>query len=1039
MKRKLWSINSNIFLKRKKNCRWQCKFLLALLPLFCSASPSGALSPNKALSEFILDQWRPEQGFPGGAVRAFAQTPDGYLWIGTDKGLLRFDGINFVFFANSDSSKTPIGPVFGLAVDVNGDLWVRLEGPRLLRYRGGVFQDVSLNLGEQETGITAMSLGKDGRILLSGFQNGVVREANGFEALASREVLPRLIISMTQTPDGKIWLGTREQGLFTLEHERVFGFLTDLADRKINCLLAKNESELWIGTDNGLVRSTGATSSSTSALTMLGNAQVLTIASDRDSNVWVGTSKGLFRVNANGISSFNSRRQHPDEAVTALFEDREGNFWVGTSSGVWRLRDSAFTTYSHSNGLPADTTGPIYVDSEARTWFSPSDGGLYWLRDGRVERVNAADLSRDVLYSIDGRAGELWIGRRQGLTRLRYTDSSFTAKTYTQADGLAQNSVYAVHQSRDGSVWAGTLSAGVSQLRNNTFTTYTTANGLASNTVSSITESADRTMWFGTPNGVSSLSQGRWRLYTTQDGLPPGNVNCLLQDSTGTLWIGTDNGLAFIRSGIVQSLRDVPDSLREPIFGIEQDHTGSLWISTAKHVLRVHRDKLLRQPLAAAELREYGLADGLLSSQGIRRDKSVTADSLGRIWFSTNRGLSFVDPGSTKFESAPALVHVNTLSADGRQISLVPNIRVPAPHHRITLTYTGLSLAVPERVRFKYRLDDFDQRWTDPTSNREATYTNLEPGHYVFRVVSSNSEGAWNGAEAAVPFEIEATLWQTLWFQLCAVLVVVLALIALSRLRMLKLASQLKLRFEERLSERTRIAQELHDTLLQGVISASMQLHVVADQLPADSAAKPAVDRILGLMGRVVDEGRNAVGGLRTDPSQSLDLAEAFSEISREISNEDEHKDKVAFHVTVEGQPRPLHPIIRNDIYSIGREALINAFRHAQPKSIEVELEYASYELRVLIRDDGIGFDSKILRFGRHGHWGLSGMRERAKRIGARLKLFSRPAAGTEVELIVPGQIAFVPTPSSRTSNWFSRLLPGWKRPIERHPNEFKR
>jgi ligand-binding sensor domain-containing protein/signal transduction histidine kinase len=1039
MKRKLWSINSNTFLKRTKSRRWQRACLSAVLPLLCCVTSSSALGPNKTLSQYILDKWDIDQGFPGGSVSAFAQTPDGYLWIGTDKGLVRFDGINFVLFVNSDSSRIPFGPVLGLAVDVNGNLWIRLEGSRLLRYRDGKFQDVSLNLREQETDITAMSLGKDGHLLLSGLKNGVVREGNGFEARSPIEVLPRLIISLAQMPDGKIWLGTREQGVFSLEHERVFGFLTNLPDKKINCLLAMNDRDLWIGTDNGLVRSNGANSPTAGTLTVLGNTQVLTITRDRDSNIWVGTSEGLFRVNANGVSSFDSPQQQPEKAVTALFEDREGNFWVGTTSGVQRLRDSIFTTYSHSNGLPSDSNGPLYVDSEARTWFSPTDGGLYRLKDGRVERINAAGLHRDVLYSIDGRKGELWIGRREGLTRLRYTDSSYTAKTYTQADGLAQNSVYAVHQSRDGSVWAGTLSAGVSQFKNDTFTTYTTTNGLASNTVSSIAESADGTMWFGTPNGLSSLAQGHWRSYTTQDGLPPGNVNSLLQDPTGTIWIGTDNGLAFIRSGIVQSLADVPDALREPIFGIEDDRTGSLWISTAKHILRVEREKLLRQPLAASDLREYGLSDGLLSSQGIKRQKSVTADFLGRIWFSTNRGLSFVDPASAKFRSAPALVRVNELYADGRQIKLAPpDIRVPAPHHRITLAYTGLSLAVPTRVRFKYRLDGFDQHWTEPTSSREATYTNLEPGHYVFRVIAGNSEGVWNSAEATVPFEIEATLWQTTWFQLCVVLIIVLALVAFSRLRMRKLGGQLKLRFEERLAERTRIAQELHDTLLQGVISASMQLHVVADQLSANSTAKPAVDRILSLMGRVVEEGRNAVDGLRARPSESLDLAEAFSEISREFANEDLDKE-VGLHVTVEGQPRLLHPIIRNDIYSIGREALINAFRHAQANNIEVELGYASYGLRILIRDDGIGFDSKILRFGRHGHWGLSGMRERAKRIGARLKLFSRPAAGTEVELIVPGQIAFVPTSSSGTSNWFSRLSASWKHLIERHPNESER
>lgn len=1035
MKLRLWLRNSNTFLKRTKSRRWLANWFLAVLPFLCCANFASALSPNKAVSQYILDRWYAEQGFPGGAVNAFAQTPDGYLWIGTDKGLVRFDGLSFLLIEHSGTSRIPFGPVLGLAVDANGDLWIRLSGPRLLRYHDGIFQDVAFDPEVRENDITAMCLGKDGHLLISGLKSSILRDNNGFVAVGSRSALPGLIISMVQMADGKIWLGTREQGLYSFDSVRDSDFTRELPDKKINSLLTTNGRDLWIGTDNGLFKWNSDDLWHSNIVQVLGDTQVLAMTRDRDSNVWVATSKGLVRVNPSGTSSLDPSEKRSNDPVTAVFEDREGDLWVGTAWGIARLRDTVFTTYSGSSGLPSDSDGALYVDSEDRTWFAPTDGGLYWLKDGHVGRVTTAALHGDVIYSIDGRKGELWIGRRGGLTHLRHKDSLFATKTYTHSDGLAQNSVYAVHESRDESVWAGTLNTGVSHFKDGSFTNYTTADGLASNTISSIAESSDGIMWFGTPNGLNAFFHGRWRVYTTQDGLPPGNVNCLLEDSAGTLWIGTDNGLAFIRSGNIETPADVPDQLRESIFGIQEDKTGSLWIATAKHILRLDGHKLIQRTLVPSDLREFGVGDGLLSARGVRRNKSVVADSLGRIWFSTNRGLSFVDPSSMKLASAPALVHVDALFADGRHINLAQLIRVPAPHHRITLTYTGLSLSVPSRVRFMYRLDGFDQRWTEPTSSREAIYTNLEPGHYLFRVIASNSDGVWNSAEATLPFEIEATLWQTWWFRLSIVLSIALAILAFFKLRMLKLASQLKLRFEERLAERTRIAQELHDTLLQGVISASMQLHVVVDQMPTDSAAKPTLNRVLRLMGRVTEEGRNAVGGLRARQTHTLDLAEAFSEIQHEFATQQE----VSFHVMVEGQPRPIHPIIRYDIYSIGREALTNAFRHAQAKNIEVELEYAPYGLRVLLRDNGIGFDSKILRFGRHGHWGLSGMRERAKRIGARLRLFSRPAAGTEIELIVPAQIAFVPSPSKRASKWFSRFLRSWKRVIEKPPSEYER
>ena len=306
-----------------------------------------------------------------------------------------------------------------------------------------------------------------------------------------------------------------------------------------------------------------------------------------------------------------------------------------------------------------------------------------------------------MVYSIAGGKDGLWLGRqRGGLTHLRRSGDSFTSETYTQAQGLPQNSVYAVHQSVDGTVWDGTLNAGLASFKEGSFKTYTTANGLASNTISSIADGSDGTMWFGTPNGVNAFSHGQWRVYTSSDGLPPGAANCLLQDSEGVLWVGTANGLAFIRSGSVLLPREIPEALREENLGIEEDKTGGLWIATASHVLRVSREKLFSPVVSPEDVRDYGLADGLRAMEGVKRHRSVVADTLGRIWFSTNGGLSFVDPARTIGSSIPALVHIEGVTADGRQINLGSSIRIAAPHQRITIAYTGLSLSVPSRVRF---------------------------------------------------------------------------------------------------------------------------------------------------------------------------------------------------------------------------------------------------------------------------------------------------------------------------------------------------
>jgi signal transduction histidine kinase len=339
---------------------------------------------------------------------------------------------------------------------------------------------------------------------------------------------------------------------------------------------------------------------------------------------------------------------------------------------------------------------------------------------------------------------------------------------------------------------------------------------------------------------------------------------------------------------------------------------------------------------------------------------------------------------------------------------------------------------VPDRVKFRYTLDGFDHGWSAPVSSHEAIYTNLAPGFYRFRVIASNSDGLWNSEEAAVMFEVEPMFWQTWWFKLLFGTTLTLALLGFFRFRINQTTRQLNLRFEERLAERTRIAQDLHDTLLQGFLSVSMQLHVAVDQLPPDSPSRPHMNRVLQLTRQVIEEGRNAVRGLRSSGnSVSSDLAQAFSRIQQELGIQSQADLRVA----IDGRPRLLHPVIRDEVYRIGREALVNSFRHSGAKNIEVEVEYSSSQLYILVRDDGCGIDPQVLGSGRDGHWGLSGMRERAERIGARLKLRSRAAIGTEVELSVPGYVAFQLQPSKNPFKWFSRFYQREHEHVMREPD----
>ena len=990
--------------------------------LACLFADAHALDPNRLPSQYVREQWTAGNRFPGGAVNAIGQTKDGYLWIGTDKGLMRFDGFNFRPVSFTSITTASNVPILQLFTDSDGKLWVRPQGADVVRQRDGNFESVRYGAEGMTFQITAVSKDSKGGIVVSDIAQGTFRfMGEDVQKLAAPAVLPGSspVISMAETAEGKIWMGTLGAGLFLLADGRATNVNAGLPDRKINCLLPISDEELWVGTDAGLYRWNGKEFRRTELPPFLGNVQVLSVLRDRDSNMWVGTARGLLRINAKGISFSEENELRGNGGINVLFEDREGNLWIGGARGLGRIRDSAFVSYSSVNDPRFEHDGPIYADSESRTWFAPAQGGLYVLQNGRIQSVVSGVPTNDVVYSIAGGGDEVWVGRqRGGLTRLRFSNGKIRAETYNESKGLAQNSVFAVYQSHDGSVWAGTLSGGVSRFKDGRFTTYTTASGLTSNTISSILETRDGGMWFATSNGLSSFSNGQWRTYTVRDGLPSDNVHCLFEDSAGTLWSGTSAGLAFLASDHFHPTHRSPDALREPIFGIAEDKNGSLWMATSNHVLQVHRDKLIAGDIDMADVREYGSADGLPSREGVNRSRSVIADSEGRIWLSLSRGLSVIDPSHLADSSSPAIAHIESVSADGTPIGPTSLIRVPASQKRITFAYTGLSLAIPERIRFRYLVDGFDRSWSAPVAAREAVYTNLGPGSYRFRIVASNSYGEWNGAESSVSFEVAPALWQTWWFRSALVLIAGLTTLFLYRFRMHQLTQQLNMRFEERLAERARIAQELHDTLLQGFLSASMQLHVAEDRLSDDSPAKPLVRRVLELMKDVIEESRNAVRGLRSPSSTPGELDQAFSRVVEEVGS----NRAVDFRIVVEGQSRPLRPFIRDDVYRMGREALVNAFRHAEANSIQVELEYGTREFRVLVRDDGRGIDDHVLRAGRDGHWGLPGMRERAERIGARLRLWSRPAHGTEVELSIPAHIAFESNSVGQTSNWLTRL-----------------
>jgi len=1011
------SINHNCSFQSRRSLR----FLVIVVACASLCLPAFALDPSRTLTQYTHSAWNHEQGFFGENIYAISRSADGYLWIGTDTGLVRFDGTGFASIRRPFANLPPIGRVRGLLSDADGVLWILLEDRRLLLYRDGQFSDAFAVYHIPPLTITAISLDQQNRVLFSNISNVTLRVRNGrLEQIAHPELEPRMVVSIAESMDGRIWMGMSDAGLFASAQGRVVRIAAQSGDEKINALAADFNGGLWVGTDHGLYFVTIAGKMTDPLPAWTHQHQVLTLFRDRDDCIWAGTNHGLIRINPAGQASFRATSGNGE--VNAVFQDREQNLWYGGPGGLERLQDGVFSPYSAAESVPPVPIGPIFADSDGGIWFAPLAGGLYRYQGGQLRQVRDQGLDHDVVYSIDGRDADVWVGRRSGgLTRIRRHGDIFEVQTFNEKRGLTQNEVFAVHVAHDGTVWSGTVNRGISALRGSGFNAYSTANGLTSNSINSITETSDGHIWIGTPDSVDEFSGGRWINRMKNEGLPSPGIRVCFADSHDVVWIASSEGLSYLSNGHITTPTKLPDALREPILGISEDQLGFLWFSTPDHVLRANRSAIIADSMEAGDLKSYGVSDGLSAFEPIRRERSLILDPSGRIWVSLGRGIASGDPNFADREAEPVHVRLDSVSADGRSVNLSAPSGMPAGTRSMVFHYSGDSLSHPERVRFRYRLEGIEAEWTDAAGGRQALYNNLGPGRHRFHVIASRDGDLWNNPETVYSFVIEPTYWQTWWFRTFGALSVLLSIVFVVRLRSIQLARQLNTRFQERLSERTRIARELHDTMLQSFNAVLLRLQTVSNVLPAHpDEAKHRIDRAIEQASLAIAEGRDAVHELRSSGSMAPDLDRAISEFVREMLSGSPSERDPEVHVQVEGTARPLNPVIRDEVFRIVAEATRNAIRHANARRIEIEIRYDENQLRLRIGDNGTGIDPSILdRDHKAGHWGLRGMRERAKIVGGTLEIWSQVSSGTEIELNIPAANIYAKPPSARWSVLF--------------------
>ncbi|HWT01813.1 MAG TPA: two-component regulator propeller domain-containing protein [Pyrinomonadaceae bacterium] len=971
---------------------------LFLLLLLCRGWPSFALDPRRELADYSRNVWLTENGLPQNTVNAVAQTADGYLWIGTGEGVARFDGTGFTVFDKQNTPELKNNDVRALAGDRRGGLWLGTS-TGLLRLAEGKFSSFTTREGLAGDDVQAIFEDREGGVWvatpagLSRFKDGSFTNWTTRDGLVSNDVK-----ALYEDGERALWVGTSD-GLGRLKDGEFTSYTVPdgLASNSVSSVAQDRAGRLWVGTFKGLSSLSEGKFKTYTVADGLPSDRITALRVDAEGTLWVGTSNGLSRYRDERFTSFEGQGELSRSVILSVYEDREGSLWVGTeSAGLTFLKDKKFTTYSAGEGLPNELVKCVYEDREGAVWMGTYGGGLSRLKNGTMTNFTTRDgLSSDfVLALADDAEGNLWVGTPDGLNRLR--DGKFT--TYTSADGLANDFVRSIRADRDGTLWVGTR-GGLTRLKDGGFTIYTTEDGLADNFVGAIYEDRAGALWVGTLRGLSRFKDGKFTTYTTRDGLSSDTVISLYEDASGdSLWVGTSGGgMNRLRDGKFTAYTVQAGLLDDEVYSIMEDEKQDLWLSCNKGVFRVDRrqlDDFAAGKIGTIEPIVYGTADGMRTREcSGGGHPSGWKGRDGRLWFSTLKGVAVLDPARLKVNARPPGVVIEQVRIDDESVAPSSRIELPPGKSRFDFYYAGLSFVAPEKVRFKYKLDGFDEDWIDGGTRRVAYYTNLPPGEYKFRVMAANNDGVWNEAGASLDLYLKPHFYQTYWFYALSAAALALAVWQLYLLRV----RQVKRRFAAVLDERNRIAREIHDNLAQEILGISIQLELVSRTMAKDAeATKSHLDRARLLVRNSIAEARRYIWDLRSQALENNDLPSALTETARRLTAE----TNVQAQVEVSGTFRPLNELIESNLLRISQEAINNAVRHAEAQRILINLKFDARRVQLSVRDNGRGFDAKAE--GRNGHYGLVGMRERAEQMGGTLFVESAPGEGTEVMVEVP-------------------------------------
>jgi len=1017
-----------------------------LFIVLASCTCAFALNPSLDVSQYAHTEWKIRQGFTKGTIFSIAQTPDGYLWLGTEFGLVRFDGARALPWSPPAGEQLPSNWIQGLLVARDGTLWIGTEkglaswnGVRLTGYPGVAGQVVTSLLQDGE-GTLWFGVRNPGRLCS-------VRSAQTqcYGAGSFGWSVPTLY----EDHKGNMWVSA-ETGLWRWAPGPPVRYTFPGSPVEARALIEGGNGALLIATGlsgplagpvtapiDGLKQLVRERIQSYVTPGLPGQFKPTRLFRSSDGALWVGTVDGLLHLHDGRLDRFSVRDGLSGHFIRDVFEDREGDVWVCTEDGLDRFREFAAPTISSSQGLSTSAVTVLQATQDGSIWIVTADGLNRWQsghmtvyrnrgargqdrRTGTRELTNGADAAEIVNSGLSGTPrslgqddrGRLWAGSCDGVFY-------FERDRFVPVPGIPGGNILAIAGDGHGKVWISNLEHGLF---------YSTPGGAVERfpwapfkheyaASALLPDRLQGGLWLGFyDGGIAYLKDGRIGLsYTAADGLGQGRVSDLQLGSDGAVWAAAEGGLSRVKDGRVATLNSRNGLPCDGVNAVIEDHDHSLWLYMSCGLVRIVRSELnawLSDSRRSIRTTVFDSYDGVRTrALAGAHSRLVTESPDGKIWISSPDGVSMIDPRRLPFSKAPPPVRIEQITADGRTYNASRGLRLPPLVSDLVVEYTALSLVVPEKVHFRFKLQSQDKDWREVVNQRRAEYSNLPPGNYHFRVMACNNSGVWNEAGDTLDFSIDPAYYQTAWFRASLIAAFFLLLWVFYRYRLHQIAREFNAQVEARIDERTRIARELHDTLLQGFHGLLLRFQAAHNLLPGRAAeARHVLESALDDAAQTITEARDAVQDLRTSKIATNDLADAVKALGDELS---EHQaasngDAAVFSVEVEGMPKELQPILRDELYRIAGEAVRNAFRHARARQIEVEIRYDARQLRVRVRDDGIGINAGVLNHeGRPGHWGLKGMRERAKIIGAQLELWSESGAGTEVQLTVPSLVAY--------------------------------